>query len=633
MKNPTSANKVNRSNSESTYIKDPDTDELIDSITYTKRPTETITLLSSEEMESDCPLKNPSYMIDRDSCQMSPLLFESDTDDECSPLKCGQGTPNPTTTAYNINPCSPPTLPPDNVEYFQIFSGLHKLSRMNSKSNSNAIKKSSSEPIMVLDSLNRLSDKTTSEEKVILPRRISRKLIPKQEPVEDELPIPRITRSLVRNEQIATRSKVKTGQINLSNRRTLMHRKKRSPASSKSPHKKSFEPSVLDDDTSLDTPPPVTVTNLVTTLDPDETEMIVPPETIPTLPCTKYDFDISVGPRRNSSVSTDLEIISQKHVFVSLTSSSECPANGYVKSNDIFTAAAMRKSPNMFHSCDSGDEDMKTPSTAIREPFFSKPKPKFFEGLLETSTPVKWSQPLSDSSQDFFWDTSSTLGAVSPTRLRPQLTTREVNTITDDEPKSDIFEITKNDVFCNMIRVTSDSDMSPMRVSEDEEPVVAAAEVEVTTPKRRPSCLDGLTIEKRIKPSTTSTDDISLDDTTAVAPIELSSSDLDCLPSSRDLLQRTPKRTKLPKTIGRRWWSTPRKKTTKARKKRTLSNSSSSVVNAPDIRRWFKKSKDEESPKKASRQRRLDLWFKTGSSPKTTPSKSGLITLSSDEDS
>lgn len=628
MKKPIVTNKVNISNSESTYVKDPDTDELIDSITYTKRPTETILIPSSEEMESECPLNNPSIVIDRDSCPMSPLLFESDTEDEvCSPLKCGQDTPNHTTT-YNINLCSP-TLPPDNVEYFQIFSGLHNLSsRLNIRSNDNQIKKSSSEPIMVLH--DRLSDKTTSEEKVILPRRIPRKIAPKLEPLEDELPSPRVTRALVRNEQIATRSKVKTGQINLSNRKTHVRRKKRSPVSSKSPHKKSFEP--LDDDTTLDTLEPATVKNLMTALDPDETEMVLP-ETIPMLPCSKYDFDISVGPqpkRRNSSVSTDLEIISQKHVFVSLTSSSECPAYGYTKSSDKFARTVLRKSPDMFSS---GDEDIKTPSTVMRVPFFTKPKPKFFEGLLQASTPVKWSQPLSDSSQDIFWDTSSTVGAGSPSRLHPPPTTREVKTITDDEPKSDIFEITRNDVFSNMIRVTSDSDMSPMRVSEDEEPVVAAAEVEVTTPKRRPSCLDGLTIEKRFKPSTTSTDDISLDDTVAIAPIDVSSSDMDCLPSSSDLLERTPKRTKLPKTLGRRWWSTPKKKTTKARKKRTISSSSSSVVNTPDIRKWFKKSTDEESPKKASRQRRLDLWFKADSSPKVTPTKLGLITLSSDEDS
>lgn len=64
---------------------------------------------------------HPSYTFNRDTYQMSPLLFESDTEDtsQSTEIKCYQ--------EKTITPQSPTTTAPDNLQIFDVLTTLHDL--------------------------------------------------------------------------------------------------------------------------------------------------------------------------------------------------------------------------------------------------------------------------------------------------------------------------------------------------------------------------------------------------------------------------------------------------------------------------------------------------------------------------
>lgn len=229
-------------------------------------------------------------------------------------------------------------------------------------------------------------------------------------------------------------------------------------------------------------------------------------------PCSFDDLHLRLLPqrRREPSPSQELQIIEHRNVIITLSSDTDNhPAtpsapqssaaanrtrrNGGRTSED---PSSNRRSPDLFDTFD--DEFDAVPALPRRSAsFFERPRCGFFARLstqaaaaLTSSTPIRTPpQQRRDESIDIFGDNATFIE--TPRRLTeledygPRLTTTTTTkTPTAGVAASDrgvdnnnstmanttsMFEITKNDVFPHLIRVNSDSDMSPIKMSEEEQ--------------------------------------------------------------------------------------------------------------------------------------------------------------------
>lgn len=579
------------------------TGDLLDSITYPTKRLKTdengvVVIESSPDDMMDPMICAPdnyhpsaeihsSFMIERETCQMSPLLFDSDTDDECSPLKCGQGSGHQVRPTPAPQQPPPPPQIPDNQDYLQIFTGLYNLSHGVTPTSTNQ-KKCSSEPNKIVETERQKSNRKNRFETPVV-------VVKDEDEVIEETPT-RITRATARNSRIATRSKVRSGAVNMTPVKRVRHRHLKNrfirSQSVLKPAKRVLAPKDDSEDSSLSSIADQNKVKLekkmFATESSKEKVIIGAAAAAAASNCGKYDFDLSISSLLHRE--SDVQIISQRSLpAISISSLSDCPpAQGVRLSPDIFAA-----------STDEAESQGPTTSTFLpkrKDPFYRPIPPIQSLNQLLTST-QRSEDSVIPSSLDLLRD--------------PLITTTPTTSTSQDA--ANIFEITKNDVFPNQIRVTSSDSsspaMSPIRVSEDE----VSDEVDVAkqratkptpvTPRHRSTCLDGLTIQKRSKRSP---DDYVHGHFAAYSSDEDDDSRLTVISTSS---HKTPKRNILPKTLGRQWWSNPNKKITLTPTNKSASgspNKRQQICRSEGSRRkWTKRRSDGPQVK----QRRLDLWF------------------------
>lgn len=228
-------------------------------------------------------------------------------------------------------------------------------------------------------------------------------------------------------------------------------------------------------------------------------------------------FDVLPG-QREPSTSQELQVIEHKSVIISLSSSTDDYSRSQPRqrltagskptaTSSATVAAHKRRSPDLFDTYD-GDETVPTLPRRIMS-FFDPPRASFFARLSSQaaalaacnstgangSTPARRQTPSQarqarrrDESIDIFGDNATFIetphrptqlatdetGAsasvtLSPQQQHPSHPQQHRDTSTNMANTTSVFEITKNDVFPHLIRMTSDSDMSPIKMSDDDQ--------------------------------------------------------------------------------------------------------------------------------------------------------------------
>lgn len=472
----------------------------------------------------------PDFLIERDTCQMSPLLFDSSN----SPSEFHTSTPfTDANGELNESPLTISDSPiPNNQECIRKApktpttpktpkSLVHRRTTTPQSARRLLLLKRtqlSSDPTFKYDqtSDSELSATNYSPPAPRTPR--SRKAKPiEQKTAAADLNTPRSTRNSAMSPRIVTRSKVRSDQSKMHQ----MHPPRPKTSAVNHVVKPMSQSSISE--SSLDTIPSDPATT------PDQTpsqpergnklgdsESSAPP--VDSVPISQrhrqfqpaqqaLDFDVSV--RLESS--QEVQIIEHKNVIISLTSSGETSnerrERDKSKTDKLqsfrFEKSAFGQSPDLFDTFEDDKRDAELPRR--RNIFMDNRHMSFFDRLgvprpstsFAKSTPLRKKREL-DTSIDMFGDNATTFGETTRRQfpIEPIIEpAKPSDTRTSNPNSSSVFEITRNDVFSNLLRVNSDSDMSPIKMTDDDDEL--ASSVDPSSPRQRPPCLEGLQIQRR----------------------------------------------------------------------------------------------------------------------------------------
>lgn len=214
--------------------------------------------------------------------------------------------------------------------------------------------------------------------------------------------------------------------------------------------------------------------------------------------------NLSVLPvEREPSTSQELQLIEHKSVIITLSSSTDEGSRSQQRQfgctpRRSTQGAHRRRSPDLFDTYD-GDEVVPTLPRRTMS-FFDPPRASFFARLNSQAaslaaasggTPKRRPTPSRvasaqarrrDESIDIFGDNATFIETphrpaqlvIDETSASASVTlTPQQHQHRDTSTNPGVFEITKNDVFPHLIRLTSDSDMSPIKMSDDEQQLAA----------------------------------------------------------------------------------------------------------------------------------------------------------------
>lgn len=384
----------------------------------------------------------PPYMFNRDTCQMSPLLFESDTDDTLQPTEI---------ECYQRRNVTPQLSKPSNRDIFEILSALKDLR-----------KQTSSSPLGTPSQHNQCCSETLLKSSVH--RSVNKKTINTDNAYIS--PSPRVTRSRFINSRILTRSSKRLHKISELNttasKRTRTRRevdkgkKGRTKRNSNNGNDKGSTPGNNNDQEMLIEPmqnsqPKVDLQRVKNPGLENTMEMyenFIQPNIVPNIELhDKCDNDLDFLNRRTSS---DVQIISPKRTIISLSSESS-----YKSAKIVTNECDQRYSPDLFENCSASNlcsqSSFDIPNGQILLSSQSK------NGLTNTTPNGQHSPSNTPSFVDIFDNHSITVVEAAKDKLLDQ---------TNNKFADNVFEITTNDMFPNVIQLDSDSEsshLSPLR--------------------------------------------------------------------------------------------------------------------------------------------------------------------------
>lgn len=497
----------------------------------------------------------PQFLIERDTCQMSPLLFDS------SDSQSDFETSTPYANAPNGRSDSPMTisdspipnnqecakrdqqekLPNDRNDSPMTISdspipnnqeGVKRTQKTPTTLKSNVLKRTprsarrslllkrtqcSSRSTLKYDQTSD-SELSCSTDQTPPPRRASQKRSCKKgDPillVEDEIAnTPHLTRSKANAPRIATRSKISSGQLkNFMEPPRPKSKKPRGRPTKTQPTQIESSLETIPSD-NAPTEPSLSQSQPQNQLGESESsalESLTISQRLPLKPDDGPDFDLNV--RLESS--QEVQIIEHKDMVISLTSSGETSMDRREsqkktdkKEGFRFEKSVFGQSPDLFDTFEDDKPLLELPRR--KNMFLDNRRMSFFDRLgvpkptvpLTSSAPQRSKKREPDTSIDMFGDNATCFGEnrrmvpISEPIIEPKLHESR----TSNANSSSVFEITRNDVFSNMLRVNSDSDMSPIKMSDDDQPATVAGRraSQENTPRRRPSCLEGLQIQRK----------------------------------------------------------------------------------------------------------------------------------------
>lgn len=478
----------------------------------------------------------PDFVIERDTCQMSPLLFDS------SNSVTDFHTSTPFTDVVRDLTESPLTISdspiPNNQECVKKTpttpktpitpkSTVHRRTTTPRSARRMLLLKRtqcSADPTFNYDQTSDSELSATNDSPPIpTPRTPRSRKGKKIEPivVKDIISTTRETRSSAISPLIATRSKVRSGKYKIQSMQppqpkphTIVSKPKTQPTQT---IESSLE-TIPSDNATSDLNP--SQSERLNKLGDSESSAMVESLPVNERPQFKQhgrglDFDLNV--RLESS--QEVQIIEHKNVIISLTSSGETSTerrdrekskNDHLKSFR-FEKSAFGQSPDLFDTFEDDKLDSELPRR--KNIFMNNRQSSFFDrlGVPRPTTSYTKSIPLRkkrevDTSIDMFGDNATTFGETRrPVPIEPIVENKTNETRTSNANSSSVFEITRNDVFSNLLRVNSDSDMSPIKMSDDDLP----SSGEQSSIRQRPPCLEGLQIQRRTPSKLQSKENIS----------------------------------------------------------------------------------------------------------------------------
>lgn len=491
---------------------------------------------SSQELKAE-------FLIERDTCQMSPLLFDSsnsNTDFHTStpftdavhdltesPMTISD-SPIPNNQECAKKPASTPTTPKTPTTSKSIADKVNRRTTTPRSARRMLLLKRtqySSDPTFKYDHSSDSELSATNDSPPMSTPRTPRSRKTKmtdQTIANDSTKTPRKSPRSANSPGIATRSKVRIGQSKIHS----MHPPR--PKQANKPVAKPKNKPTPNVESSLETIPSDNATSDQNPSQPERLNKLGDSESsalVESLPVSErpqfkrngggLDFNLSV--RLESS--QEVQIIEHKNVIISLTSSGETSSDRRDREkqkNDklqsfCFEKSAFGQSPDLF---DTFEDDKAAPELPRRKNIFMDNRHiSFFDRLgvprpttsFAKSTPLRKKREI-DTSIDMFGDNATTFGETRRhIPIEPIIEPKVNETRTSNANSSSVFEITRNDVFSNLLRVNSDSDMSPIKMSDDE----LASSGEQLSPRKRPPCLEGLHIQRRTPSKLQSKENIS----------------------------------------------------------------------------------------------------------------------------
>lgn len=440
------------------------------------------------------------FVIERDTCQMSPLLFDSDS--ECDESASQDAVPIANNQQQQAN---------HNQQHRRTSNTSTALPLTGSQIEKTP---SSSEPLLDLPTsttetdtdLSQQPHKANTDNTATVRRRTNFRSF-KCAPA-------RLTRlAALRNERLQTPAPPPDAPMHPPRLKTLASTSSgKPPAKRPLPAKRvwpTYPSSSSEFSVASDISVAMTARRNVISGDSDELNARQPYE--PYEPCTARNqlvdnadaFNV-LPAQREASTSQELQVIEHKSVIISLSSSTDDYSRSQPQQRSAATSVAShkRRSPDLFDTYD-GDETVPTLPRRVMS-FVDPPRPSFFARLstqaaslaASSGTPAKRPTPSQarqarrrDESIDIFGDnatfietphrqtqlaTDETCASASVPMLPQQPSSQphqHRDTSTNMANTTSVFEITKNDVFPHLIRMNSDSDMSPIKMSDDDQQI------------------------------------------------------------------------------------------------------------------------------------------------------------------
>lgn len=380
---------------------------------------------SSESEKGDILCYHPSFEFNRETYQMSPLLFESDTDDtsQSTEIKC-----------YQEKTITPPKA--NNQQFFDILSTLTDLrneisSQLDTSSQHNQC---CSETLLNLSNHKNLNDTKSNTNNCYVS------------------PSPRVTRSKLLNSRILTRSAKRLHKISDSNatlgssRNTRMRNesnkgRKRSTSVKDSNVTETASHNDINENTLIESIRKSNVKVVLTRLKPPFIQYPTPisakfiqPNIVPNIELYDTDNELDFLNRRLSS---EVQVFTEKPAVISISSESS------VRSES--TPYLQRVSPDLFENCESSSV-----SNLCSQNSFDIPNGQVLLSNVDiaedtTSTPNdQHNSTLVPSIHDLFDSVTPDVDA-----CRRKFIDERCNKVAGHT-----FEITVNEVFDNVVHLT-----------------------------------------------------------------------------------------------------------------------------------------------------------------------------------